>query len=49
MANENEITFPVAKSGIGFLHEVKALFHGKRKECDEFIKEILDFKNSNKE
>jgi len=30
--------------GIGFLEEVKAVFHGKRGEYDEFIKDIDDFK-----
>jgi len=45
MANEHEIiTFPVAKSGIRFVHELKVLFHGKRKVYDEFIKEMHDFK-----
>jgi len=32
--------------GIGFLEEVKVVFHGKMGEYDEFIKDIYDFKTS---
>jgi len=40
MANEHGITLPV----LGFLHEVKSVFHGKRGEYEEFIKDIHAFK-----
>jgi len=44
MAKEHEITLLDVKSGTGSLHELKVLFHGKREEYDEFVKELHDFK-----
>jgi len=34
------------ESGIGFLEEVRSVFHGKREEYEEFIKDIHAFKTT---